>query len=160
MENSIYEFVVKDINGNDLDLRQYQNHVLLIVNTASKCGFTSQYAYLEKLYLKYKDRGFMVLAFPSGQFLNQEFAEAEEIKNFCSTKYQITFPLLAKIDVNGDGAAPIFKYLKNKAQGIFGIEGIKWNFTKFLINKNGEVVKRFPPITNPLKIASDIEKLL
>lgn len=134
--------------------------MLLIVNVASQCGFTPQYAGLEKLYRTYRDRGLVVLGFPCNQFGQQEPGNEEEIKKFCSLQYDVTFPLFAKIDVNGPDAAPLFRFLKKEEKGLLGTEAIKWNFTKFLVNRKGEVVERFAPTTNPDSLSGAIEKLL
>jgi glutathione peroxidase len=151
---------VKQPDGSEADLSPYAGKVLLIVNVASKCGFTPQYAGLEELHRKYADRGFEVLGFPCNQFGAQEPGDAAEIASFCSLTYDVTFPVFGKIDVNGDNAAPLYRYLKKAAPGLFGTEGIKWNFTKFLIDRDGQVVERYAPTTKPADIAEDIEKLL
>jgi glutathione peroxidase len=151
---------VKQPDGSEADLSPYAGKVLLIVNVASKCGFTPQYAGLEELHRKYADRGFEVLGFPCNQFGAQEPGDAAEIARFCSLTYDVTFPVFGKIDVNGDNAAPLYRYLKKAAPGLFGTEGIKWNFTKFLIDRDGQVVERYAPTTKPADIAEDIEKLL
>lgn len=158
--NSIYEYQVVNAKGEQIPLENYKGNVLLIVNTASRCGFTPQYEGLQKLFSQYKDKGFYVLGFPCNQFGNQEPGNMEEIQNFCSINYSITFPLFHKIEVNGPNAHPLFEYLKNKAPGILGTKEIKWNFTKFLIDRNGKVVKRYSPMTKPEEIQKDIEKLL
>lgn len=158
--NNVYDFVVKDIDGKEVNLSEYQGKVLLIVNVASYCGYTKQYSGLEAIYRKYKDKGFEILAFPCNQFGNQEPGTNEEIKNFCSSKYDVTFRLFDKIDVNGDKAHPLYIYLKDKKPGIMGTKDIKWNFTKFLIDKNGNVVDRFGSNKTPEDIAPEIEKLL
>ena len=158
--DSVYTFEVQDIDGTGRRLEEYRDRVLLIVNTASKCGFTPQYTGLEELYQEFKDRGFAVLGFPCNQFGQQEPGNAEEIKNFCSLNYNVTFPLFAKIDVNGENAHPLYDYLKKEKPGALGTKGIKWNFTKFLIDKQGRVVDRFGPDTKPEKIKSHIENLL
>ncbi|KQN26284.1 glutathione peroxidase [Sphingomonas sp. Leaf33] len=147
-------------DGGTTDLSTYAGKVLLIVNTASKCGFTPQYAGLEALHRRYADRGFAVLGFPCNQFGAQEPGDAAEIANFCSLTYDVTFPVFAKVDVNGDGAAPVFRYLKHEAPGVLGSESIKWNFTKFLVDRDGKVVDRYAPTTKPEDIAKDIEALL
>lgn len=157
---SIYSFQVKTIDGQSKDLSEYQGKTILIVNVASKCGFTKQYAGLEALYEKYKDKGFVILGFPCGQFGGQEFATEAEIKEFCSLNYNVTFPMFSKINVNGDQAHPLYKYLKDKSKGIFGLGAIKWNFTKFLVNKNGVVVKRFAPQDKPEDLVQEIEHVL
>ena len=157
---AITEIPVRASNGAETDLSAYAGQVLLIFNTASQCGFTPQLADLEALYRKYKDRGLAVLAFPCNQFGAQEPGSAEEIATFCSNTYDVTFPVFAKIDVNGDGAAPLFQRLKKEAPGVLGSQGIKWNFTKFLVDRAGKTVKRYAPNTSPADIAADIEKLL
>jgi glutathione peroxidase len=157
---AITEFHVKAADGSDADLSAYAGKVLLVVNVASKCGFTPQYEGLEALHRKYADRGFEVLGFPCNQFGAQEPGNAEEIANFCSLTYDVTFPVFAKIDVNGSGADPLYGELKTQAPGFLGTEGIKWNFTKFLVGRDGLVVERYAPTTKPEEIAADIEKLL
>lgn len=157
---SIYDFTAKKIDDKEISLSEYKGKVLLIVNTASKCGFTPQYEGLEALYEKYKDRGLMILGFPCNQFSEQEPGTNEEIANFCMVNYGVSFPMFAKIEVNGDNAHPLYKYLKKEASGIFGSESIKWNFTKFLIDRNGKVIDRYAPTTKPASIAKDIENLL
>ena len=156
---SIYDFTVKDVQGNDIPLDIYKGKVVLIVNTATKCGFTPQYKDLQDLYLKYKDLGFEILDFPCNQFGSQAPGTNEELADFCEMKYKTTFKTFAKIDVNGQNADPLYKYLKENSKGLLG-NAIKWNFTKFLIDKKGNVVDRFAPMTNPFKISSDIEKLM
>lgn len=141
-------------------MADYAGKVLLIVNTASHCGFTPQYAALEALYQRYRERGLVVLGFPCNQFGSQEPGEAEEIASFCQKNYGVSFPMFAKIDVNGNEAHPLYQYLKKAAPGLLGSEGIKWNFTKFLVDRQGEVVERYAPATAPESIARDIEKLL
>lgn len=157
---AVTDFTVKAPGGSDADLSAYKGQVLLIVNTASKCGFTPQYEGLEALHRKYADRGFEVLGFPCNQFGSQEPGNAEEIANFCSLTYDVTFPLFAKIDVNGSGAEPLFKHLKSEAPGLLGLDSIKWNFTKFLVSRDGEKVKRYAPTTKPEELEAEIEKLL
>jgi len=157
---AITEFHVKAADGSDTDLSAYAGKVLLVVNVASKCGFTPQYEGLEALHRTYADRGFEVLGFPCNQFGAQEPGNAEEIANFCSLTYDVTFPVFAKIDVNGSGADPLYGELKKQAPGFLGTEGIKWNFTKFLVGRDGQVVERYAPTTKPEEIAADIEKLL
>ncbi|MCP3728985.1 glutathione peroxidase [Sphingomonas sp. MG17] len=157
---SIANIPVTAADGSETDLSVYDGKVLLIVNVASKCGFTPQYTGLEALHRNYADRGFEVLGFPCNQFGAQEPGDAAEIASFCSLTYDVTFPVFAKVDVNGDAAAPLYRYLKKAAPGLFGTEGIKWNFTKFLIDRDGEVVERYAPQTKPEDIAKDIEKLL
>jgi glutathione peroxidase len=147
-------------DGTPADLSPWAGKVLLIVNTASKCGFTPQYEGLEALHRKYGARGFEVLGFPCNQFGAQEPGDAAEIANFCSLTYDVTFPVFAKIDVNGDDAAPLFQHLKKQAKGVLGTEAIKWNFTKFLVDRDGKVVDRYAPTTKPADIEGDIEALL
>lgn len=156
---SIYNYTVKDSKGNDVSMEEYKGKVILILNTATECGFTPQYKDLQDLYLKYKDRGFEILDFPCNQFAGQAPGTDEELASFCEMKYKTTFKTFAKIDVNGDNADPLFKFLKENSKG-FITEAIKWNFTKFLIDRNGKVVKRYAPTTNPSKIEGDIEKEL
>ncbi|APJ04317.1 glutathione peroxidase [Silvanigrella aquatica] len=157
---SIYDFEAKDINGNIKTLSQFKGNALLIVNTASKCGFTPQYEGLEKLYKNYNGKGFEILGFPCNQFGGQEPGDENEIKSFCSLTYNVSFPMFSKIDVNGNNAHPLYKYLKKNSKGILGTEFIKWNFTKFLIGKNGEVLKRYAPTNTPDEIAKDLDELL
>ena len=151
---------VKAADGSATDLGAHQGKVLLIVNVASQCGFTPQYEGLEALQRKYGERGFTVIGFPSNQFGAQEPGDAEEIASFCKLNYDVSFPLMAKIDVNGDNAAPIYKHLKDEAPGLLGSKAIKWNFTKFLIDRSGKVVKRYAPQTKPEELTRDIEALL
>ncbi len=158
-DNPIYRFNVKTIDGKEVSLSDFKGKVLLIVNVASKCGFTPQYKGLESLYKKYKNKGFEILGFPCNQFGHQEPGTNTEIKNFCSTKYDVTFPLFDKIDVNGDSASPLYKYLKAAKPGFMN-ENIKWNFTKFLIDRQGNVISRFASQTTPESIETDIAKLL
>jgi glutathione peroxidase len=157
---SIYDYSAKSIDGKETSLKNFQGKVLLIVNVASRCGFTPQYQGLESLYLKYKERGFEILAFPCNQFGKQEPGTESEIKSFCETNYQITFPIFSKIDVNGSEAHPLYEHLKKEATGILGSEAIKWNFTKFLVNREGKVTKRFAPTDKPEALESFIEGLL
>ena len=156
----IYDFTARTIEGADVSLGDYRGQVLLIVNTASKCGFTPQYEGLEQLWRTYKDRGFTILAFPCNQFGAQEPGDASEIANFCSLTYDVTFPVMSKIDVNGADAHPLYKFLKKEQKGLLGTEVIKWNFTKFLIGKDGEVVERFAPTTKPEDLKIAVEALL
>lgn len=160
MNNNIYQFSALNNDGSTVDLSTYQDKVVLIVNTASDCGFTPQYKGLQELYQKHQSQGLEVLAFPCNQFKQQEQGSNEEIKKFCDLRFNIKFPLFSKIDVNGENAHPLFDYLKSQAPGILGSKGIKWNFTKFLVNKEGQVVKRYAPTTKPQDIETDIEKLL
>ncbi|MBK8522914.1 MAG: glutathione peroxidase [Betaproteobacteria bacterium] len=157
---SIYDFSATTLDGRDISLGDYKGKVLLIVNTASKCGFTPQYDGLEKLHRQYGERGLAVLGFPCNQFGAQEPGDAAEIANFCSLTYQVTFPMFAKVDVNGDNAHPLFQFLKIAKPGLLGTEGIKWNFTKFLVDRNGEVVERYAPATKPAELEKTIEGLL
>ena len=157
---SIYDFNVKTIDGEEVSMSKYKGKVLLIVNVASKCGFTSQYEGLENLYEKYKNQDFMVLWFPSNQFANQEPESNDKIKEFCSLTYEVKFDMFSKIDVNGENEAPIYKFLKSNQKGILGTENIKWNFTKFLVDKNGVIVDRFGSATSPKSIEKDIVELL
>jgi len=157
---TIYDFEVKQINGEMKTLNEYKGKILLIVNTASKCGFTPQYKGLQELYEKYKDKGFEILAFPCNQFMNQEPGTNDEIQSFCQLNYGVTFEVFSKIDVNGEQADPLFNYLSDKARGAFGTKGIKWNFTKFLIDRDGQVIKRFSPQTKPNEIVPFIENYL
>ncbi|MBM4208367.1 MAG: glutathione peroxidase [Gammaproteobacteria bacterium] len=160
MTSPIYTYPVKLINGTESTLQEFSGKVLLIVNTASQCGFTPQYEGLEALYKKYKDQGLVVLGFPCNQFGAQEPGNASEIASFCSTNYHISFPLFAKIEVNGNNAHILYKFLKSKQKGLLGSEAIKWNFSKFLINRKGEVVDRFAPMTTPAALESVIVQLL
>jgi glutathione peroxidase len=156
----IAQIPVTSADGSQTDLSAHKGKVLLVVNVASKCGFTPQYEGLETLQKKYAERGFSVLGFPCNQFRAQEPGNAEEIASFCKLTYDVTFPLLGKIDVNGPGAAPLYRHLKKEAPGVLGSEAIKWNFTKFLVDRSGKVVKRYAPQTKPEDIARDIEALL
>ena len=156
----IYDFAVKDIHGKTVKLDAYKGKPLLIVNTASKCGFTPQYKGLEALYEKLHGKGLEILGFPCNQFGEQEPGSEAEIESFCELNYGVTFPMFAKIDVNGDGAAPLYKYLKKEKPGLMGSEAIKWNFTKFLVDRSGKVIERYAPNTEPANIAGDIERIL
>ena len=158
--NSVTDLDVKLPDGSQTSLAQYRGKVLLIVNTASKCGFTPQYAGLETLYKQFAAQGLEVLAFPCNQFGGQEPGNAAEIGAFCETSYGVSFPLFAKIDVNGDNADPLFEFLKAGAPGILGTEGVKWNFTKFLVRRDGTVFNRYAPTTKPEELTSDIQTLL
>jgi glutathione peroxidase len=157
---SVYTFSAALLDGRMVTLDRFKGRVLLIVNTASKCGFTPQYKGLEQLHLEYKERGFEVLGFPCNQFGQQEPGTADEIGAFCEKNYGVTFPIFARIDVNGPGAHPLYEFLKDRKRGIFGTRKIKWNFTKFLIDRNGRVVSRYAPSKAPETLASDIEQLL
>ena len=158
--NPIYQFELQTLDGRKTSLAEWQGKTLLIVNVASKCGFTPQYKGLEDLYRKYKDRGLVILGFPCNQFGAQEPGDAEEIKNFCSLTYSVSFPMFSKVDVNGDQTHPLYAHLKSKEKGILGTESIKWNFTKFLVNKSGEVVARFAPQTTPEQLEKEITAIL
>jgi|SRR5215469_15643797 len=157
---SIYDFSAKSLSGEDIPLSAFRGKVLLIVNTASKCGFTPQYSGLEALHRKYGVRGFEVLAFPCNQFAAQEPGDALEIADFCTLNYDVTFPVFAKIEVNGRGAHPLYKFLKQTKRGFLGSASIKWNFTKFLAGRDGAVTGRFAPVTRPERLESRIEALL
>ena len=157
---TIYDFTVDDIEGKPVKLDRFKGKVLLVVNTASKCGFTPQYKGLEALYRKYHDRGLEVLGFPCNQFGAQEPGSEQEIATFCQTNYDVTFPMFAKIDVNGDATAPLYRYLKHEKPGLLGTEAIKWNFTKFLVDRDGRVVARFAPNDTPEALEDDIAKAL
>ena len=160
MSKNIYDNVVKDANMNEISIGSFKNKVLLVVNVASKCGFTYQYEGLQNLYSKYAEDGLEVLGFPCNQFKGQESGTNEEIQFFCTEKYDVSFNVFNKIDVNGKDADPFYNFLKNERPGIMRSKNIKWNFSKFLVNKNGEVVKRYGPTTKPESIESDIIKLL
>ena len=160
MSKNIYDHVVKDANMNEISIGSFKNKVLLVVNVASKCGFTYQYEGLQNLYSKYAEDGLEVLGFPCNQFKGQESGTNEEIQFFCTEKYDVSFNVFNKIDVNGKDADPFYNFLKNERPGIMGTKNIKWNFSKFLVNKNGVVVKRYGPTTKPESIESDIIKLL
>ncbi|WP_322029826.1 glutathione peroxidase [Paraburkholderia sp. J76] len=158
---SIYSFSARPLGGGEpVSLERYTGKVLLIVNTASECGFTPQYAGLQKLYDQYATRGLAVLGFPCNQFGKQEPGDAAQIGSFCEKNFGVTFPMFEKIDVNGANAHPLYRWLTGEAPGLLGLEGIKWNFTKFLVDRNGSVVKRYAPVTKPEAIAADIEKQL
>jgi glutathione peroxidase len=155
-----YDFTARTIDGLDVPLSNYRGHPLLIVNVASKCGFTPQYTGLEALFQRYHERGLEVLGFPCDQFGHQEPGDEAEIKKFCSLTYDVTFPMFAKIHVNGAGAHPLYSYLKTARPGILGLEAIKWNFTKFLVDNQGLPIKRFAPTDKPENMAADVEALL
>jgi len=159
METTIFEMSAIANDGTICEFSQYQGKVLLIVNTASKCGFTPQYRGLEALYKKYKDKGLVVLGFPCDQFAHQEPGSDEEIASFCERNFGVTFPLMKKVDVNGPGAHPVFVWLRKKAHGIIG-DSIKWNFTKFLVSRNGKTVRRYAPTVEPEQLEADIEAAL
>ena len=156
----VYDFEVNRLNGDSVKLSEYRGKALLIVNTASQCGFTPQYSGLGKLYDKFNPRGLEILGFPCNQFGKQEPGSSEEIAEFCSVKYGVTFPMFEKIDVNGKDTHPLYRYLKREARGVLGSEPIKWNFTKFLIGREGEVVERYGSTTKPEQIEADIEAAL
>lgn len=161
MTSSLYDIAVQPLQGDAATtLAEHAGKVLLIVNTASECGLTPQYAALEELYRTYRDRGLVVLGFPCNQFGAQEPGSADEIAQFCATRYDVSFPMYAKIDVNGNDAHPLYKYLKSHARGVLGTEAIKWNFTKFLVDRDGRRIERYAPTTAPKDLAADIEALL
>lgn len=160
MPTNFFDFKVTDSSGKTNDLKNLAGKVTLIVNVASQCGLTPQYAGLESLYKKLSDQGFTILGFPCNQFGEQEPGTSEEITSFCSINYGVSFPIMAKIEVNGDNAHPLYKWLKEQAPGLLGTEAIKWNFTKFLIDKDGRVLSRYAPQTEPLDFIDDIEKAL
>jgi glutathione peroxidase len=160
MTAHIHQLSARGIDGREVSLADYAGRVLLIVNTASECGFTPQYEGLERLHRRYADRGLAVLGFPCDQFGHQEPGTEAEIQGFCQRNYGVSFPLFAKIEVNGDGAHPLYRYLKKEAKGVLGSEAIKWNFTKFLVDRGGRVVARYASVTKPADIATDIERLL
>jgi len=157
---SLYDIEVTTIDGKPEVMSKFKRRVLLIVNVASKCGYTPQYAGLDALYRKYKDRGLTILGFPCDQFGNQEPGDEQDIKAFCSLTYDVTFPMFAKIEVNGAGAHPLYRYLKDARPGILGTTAVKWNFTKFLVGRDGSVVKRYAPTDTPEAIEPDIVSLL
>ncbi len=157
---SIYDFEAATIQGSNNKLEQYRGKVLLIINTASKCGLTPQFEGLEALYNQYKDKGLAIIGFPCNQFGQQDPGNNDEIQEFCQMNYGVSFPMYAKIDVNGSDTHPLYQYLKDEAPGLMGSKKIKWNFTKFLVNKEGDVIKRFAPATKPEKLANAIEKAL
>ncbi len=156
----IYDYSAKTIDGKDQKFDSLKGKVVLVVNVASKCGFTPQYKGLEALWRQYKDRGLVILGFPCDQFGHQEPGDENEIRNFCSLSYEVSFPMYAKIEVNGDNTHPLYQHLKSQAPGILGSQGIKWNFTKFLVGKDGQVVRRYAPTDTPEKIGADIAPLL
>jgi len=160
MSNSVFDFSCQTPSGQDKPISDFEGKVLLVVNTASKCGFTPQFAGLEELYEKYKDRGLEVLGFPCNQFGKQDPGSNDEITEFCQLNYGVSFPMFGKVEVNGSDADPLFKHLKAEAPGALGTESIKWNFTKFLIDPSGNVIKRYAPKTKPADIAADVEALL
>lgn len=155
---TVYDFNARDIEGNEQSLGSWRGKTMLIVNVASKCGFTPQYKGLEQLWRNHREQGLVVLGFPCDQFGHQEPGDEAEIKNFCSTSYDVTFPMFAKIEVNGEHTHPLYQYLKKQAKGLLGSEAIKWNFTKFLVDADGHVVKRYAPTDTPEKIEKDLQK--
>ncbi|PJN90174.1 glutathione peroxidase [Bacillus sp. mrc49] len=157
---SIYEFKVNKINGETISLEEYRGKVMIIVNTASKCGFSPQYNDLQSLYVQYEGQGLVILGFPCNQFLNQEPGDDLEIDSYCKLNHGVTFPMFAKVNVNGKEAHPLFSYLAENAPGLMGSKSIKWNFTKFLIDREGNIISRYAPKTKPLELESDIKKLL
>jgi glutathione peroxidase len=159
-EANVFGFQVRDVKGNDVSLEQYRGKALLIVNVASKCGFTPQYKGLEELYKKFSSKGFVILGFPCNQFGGQEPGSDAEIESFCELNYRVTFPIFSKIEVNGAGTALLYKYLKSEAPGALGTEAIKWNFTKFLVDKTGKVAKRYAPTDSPESIGKDLDSFL
>jgi glutathione peroxidase len=160
VEKNIYSFTVQDAQGKEVPLENYKNHPIVIINVASKCGFTPQYKGLEEIYQQFKDQGLVMLGFPCNQFGSQEPGSNSEIQEFCSLNYGVSFPVMAKVDVNGKNSAPLYDWLKASAPGILGTEMIKWNFTKFLVGKDGKVIKRFAPNDEPEKMIADIKKAL
>lgn len=160
MSNSVYDFEAKTIDGKTVSLGDYKGKALLIVNVASKCGFTPQYEGLEELQKKYADKGFAVLGFPCNQFGSQEPGAEAEIQNFCTMNFGVSFPMFSKVEVNGNEAHPLYEYLKESLPGVLGTKAVKWNFTKFLVDKSGKPVKRYAPQDKPNDIAADIEKIL
>ncbi len=157
---SAYDFNTRDIEGNELALADYRGKALLIVNVASRCGFTPQYEGLEQLWRRYREQGLVVLGFPCDQFGHQEPGDEAEIRNFCSLTYDVSFPMSAKVDVNGEAAHPLWKWLKQQKSGLLGISAIKWNFSKFLVGRDGQVLARYAPTDKPESLAGDIEKAL
>jgi glutathione peroxidase len=157
---TVHDFEAVDIDGRTVPLSDYRGKALLIVNVASKCGFTPQYAGLERLWREYRERGLVVLGFPCDQFGNQEPGDEAEIKSFCSLTYEVSFPMFAKVEVNGQGAHPLWKWLKAQKGGLLGFDAIKWNFTKFLVGRDGQAIKRYAPTDKPQSIAGDIERAL
>ena len=160
MSTSLHEFKVKNAQGQETDLGQFKGKAVLVVNVASKCGFTPQYEGLEKLYKQYHERGLAIVAFPCNQFGAQEPGNNEDIQAFCKMNYGVSFPVMAKVDVNGKAAAPVYQFLKESCPGILGTEAIKWNFTKFLVGKDGKVIERYAPTVKPEELNKEIEKVL
>ena len=160
MKETVYDYKVKDINGKEVAMSDFKDKVLLIVNVASNCGFTPQYKGLQDLYEKYSKDGFEVLAFPCNQFGSQEKGSEQDIKEFCTNNYAVTFPIFSKVEINGKKAEPLFKFLKQQIKGFMGTEAVKWNFSKFLVNKNGQVVKRYGSLDFPENLEGEIKFLL
>lgn len=160
MEKKLTDFKVKAADGSDVSMEKFKDQVVLVVNVASKCGFTPQYKGLEEVYKNFKDQGFTVVGFPCNQFGAQEPGSNQEIQQFCELNYGVSFPVMGKVNVNGDDTAPIYDWLKESAPGILGTEMIKWNFTKFLVGRDGKVLKRYAPQDEPAKIAEDIKKII
>ena len=160
MKETVYDYKVKDINGKEVAMSDFKDKVLLIVNVASNCGFTPQYKGLQDLYEKYSKDGFEVLAFPCNQFGSQEKGSEQDIKEFCTNNYAVTFPIFSKVEINGNKAEPLFKFLKQQIKGFMGTESVKWNFSKFLVNKNGQVVKRYGSLDFPENLEGEIKALL
>lgn len=160
LKKNFFDFTVKAADGKDVNLSAYKGKVVLVINVASKCGFTPQYSGLEEVYREFKDKNFVALGFPCNQFGFQEPGSNDEIQQFCSMTYQVSFPIMSKVDVNGSKTDPLYMFMKESAPGILGTETIKWNFTKFLIGKDGRVIKRYAPNTEPKEIVSDIQKAL
>ena len=153
---SVYDFSARDIDGHDCSLAKWRGHTLIIVNVASKCGFTRQYAGLEQLWRAYRERGVVVLGFPCNQFAHQEPGDEAQIRHFCKTHYEVSFPMFSRIDVNGEHAHPLYKWLKQQRPGMLGSEAIKWNFTKFLVGADGQVLKRYAPIVTPTMMTAEL----
>ena len=160
MSGSIYDIMVQTINGEQKSLAEYKDKVIMVVNVASKCGFTPQYEGLEKMYRNLKDQGLVILGFPCNQFLSQEPGDEKEIAQFCSLTYNVSFPMFSKVDVNGSNTHPLYQFLKSELTGVLGTKDVKWNFTKFLIGRNGEPIKRYAPRDTPEKMLKDVEKSL
>ena len=160
MEKKLTDFKVKAADGSDVSMEKFKDQVVLVVNVASKCGFTPQYKGLEEVYKSYKDQGFTIVGFPCNQFGSQEPGTNQEIQQFCELNYGVSFPVMGKVNVNGDDTAPIYEWLKESAPGILGTEMIKWNFTKFLVGRDGKVLKRYAPQDEPAKIGEDIKKII
>ena len=157
---TVHDFSAQTLDGEERSLAEHRGKAMLIVNVASKCGFTPQYEGLEAMYRRHRDAGFVVLGFPCDQFGHQEPGDADEIRSFCSTHYDVSFPMYAKVEVNGDGAHPLYRHLKREAKGLLGSEAVKWNFTKFLVDRDGRVVRRYAPTDTPAAIEKDLSKVL